>query len=90
MTDKLMHIPNDDTEKYPFCRFQMDTQLIDQPIKVSSVDKPKNKKTLRTNVINNPMSPPSLIAIRLWLCSIKRVKQKGRDILCCCNNMQCL
>ena len=55
MTDKLMNIPNDDTQSYPFCRLQLvdetfDTQ-INEPtnkisIKVTKVVKPTNKKTL--------------------------------------------
>ena len=51
MAYKLMYIPNDDTQNYPFCRFlkQLDTQLnepINQnSIKAPKVVKPKNKKT---------------------------------------------
>ena len=27
MADKLMYIPNDDTQNYTFCKLQIDTQL---------------------------------------------------------------
>ena len=51
MTDKLMyiHIPNENKQKYPFCRLQLvvDTQLnqptIQNSVKVPKVIKPTNK-----------------------------------------------
>ena len=71
MANKLMHIPNDDTQNYAFCRLQlvvetldMDTLLIEPTnqtkIKVPKVVKPTFKKTLGTSVINSQISPPSL------------------------------
>ena len=66
MADKLMYIPNDDTQTYPFCRLQyrlkrLDFQLNEpanqNSIKGTKVFKPTNKKryykTLRTSVINS-------------------------------------
>ena len=58
MLDKLMHIPNDDTQNYPVCRLQLvvetfehSTYWTNQPInqnsmKVLKVVKPTNKKML--------------------------------------------
>ena len=55
MGDKLMYIINDDTQIFPSVDYnewfkRLDTQLIEpsntNPIKVSKVVKPKNKKTL--------------------------------------------
>ena len=55
MANKLMYIPYDDTQNYPFCRLKLmverlDTQLNEQinqnSIKVPKVVKPKSKKTL--------------------------------------------
>ena len=52
MADKLMYIPNADTQNYPFCRLQLvvDTQLKESTnqneLKVPKVVRPTNKKTL--------------------------------------------
>ena len=54
MADKLMHIPNDDTKNYPFCRLKLavetNTQLIKptnkNSVKVPKIVKPTNKKML--------------------------------------------
>ena len=55
MTDKLMYIPNDYTQNYPFYRLKfllkrLDTQFNEpkdqNSIKVPKVVKPTNKKTL--------------------------------------------
>ena len=69
MPDKLVYIPNNDIQIYPFCRLQlvveiMDTQLNEptnnNPITIPQVVKLMNMKTLRTGVIKIQMSPPSL------------------------------
>ena len=48
MTNKLMYIASDDTQKYPFCRLKLVViDLMSQPItKVPKVGKQTNKKTL--------------------------------------------
>ena len=55
MADKLMNIPSDDTQNYPFCRLQLVVETIwhsiswnnqSNAIKVPKVVKPTNKKTL--------------------------------------------
>ena len=52
MVDKLIYIPNDDTQNYPFCRLLLvvDNQLNEttnqNTTKVPKVIKPTNKKTL--------------------------------------------
>ena len=69
MMDKLMYIPNNITQNYPFCKFQLVVERLD-----THINKPTNKKvsptflcqpirkryhkTLWTNVINSPMPPP--------------------------------
>ena len=68
-----MYVPNDGTQNYAFCRFQLVVEplniQLNEPtnqnsIKVSKVVKPTNKKsyykTLRTSVINSPMLSLSL------------------------------
>ena len=69
MADKLIFIPNDDTQNSLFCKLQLlkrlDTQLHESAnqnsLKVPKVDKSTNKKTwlktLGTSVINSPLSP---------------------------------
>ena len=64
MTDKLMCLPNDDTQNLLFCRVETDQNSL----KVSKVDCSMHK-TLGTSVINNPMSPPSLVFV-LNLCML--------------------
>ena len=69
MADKL--IPNDDTQNYNIHRIQLNvkslhTELKEQTnqnlIKVPKVVEPSSYyKTLGTDVINSPMSPPSLV-----------------------------
>ena len=73
MADKLMHIPNDNTQNSPFCRLQLavkhlNTQLneINQNVVkstklLSQGIRKRYYKTLGTSVINRPMSPPSLL-----------------------------
>ena len=56
MTDKLMFIPNDDTQNKSFCRlklvtetfgqFQLNEQTNENSLKVPKVVKQTNKKTL--------------------------------------------
>ena len=52
MADKLMYIPNDDTQNYPFCRLKLvlkhlNTQLIETTNqKVPKVIKSRNKKVI--------------------------------------------
>ena len=74
MADKLMYIPNDDTQNYLFCRLKLmvikrlNTQLNESnnqnSPKVPKFGKPTNKKTFyktfRTSAIKSPMSLPSL------------------------------
>ena len=57
MTDKLMYIPNDDTQNNPFCRLQFVIELndckfnlINQPFKLIKVPK-VGKLDLEENVI---------------------------------------
>ena len=72
MADKLMYIPNEDTQNYPVCILQLvvetlGTQLNElinkNSIIVFKFIKATNKeillKTLGTSVINSPMSFPS-------------------------------
>ena len=67
MADKLMYIPNDLNKKYPYWRLQLvvDTQS-NNPTKQKSLKLLGQRirnwcyKTLGTDVINTPMSPPSL------------------------------
>ena len=61
MADKLISIPNDETKKYPFYRFQSNEPTNQNLIKVPKVVEPTTKKTLGTSVINSPISPASLI-----------------------------
>ena len=55
MANKLMHIPDDDTQNYPFFRSKLmqkrlDTQLTESNFnKVSKVVEPTDKKTLSKN-----------------------------------------
>ena len=53
MTDKLMYIPNEDTQNYPFCRLQLVVETFGHSTsepnnlnstKVPKVVKPSNKK----------------------------------------------
>ena len=73
MANKSMQLPNNDLQNYPFCRLQLkverlDTHLIKptnkNSIKVLKVFKLSNQKmfykTLGTNVIDSPISSPSL------------------------------
>ena len=50
MADKLVYIPNGDTQNYPFCRLQLDSQLYEptnqNSTQVPKVVEPRNKKTL--------------------------------------------
>ena len=66
MADKLIYIPNDDTQYFPLCRYKkrLDTQTNKNSINVPKVVKPTNKncyyKSMETSVINSPMSLHSL------------------------------
>ena len=67
MVGKLVQIPNYDTQNYSLCRLQLvvDTQLNvptnqKSPKLLSQRIRKRYCKTLRTSVINSPMSPPSL------------------------------
>ena len=55
MSDKLMYIPNDETQSYPFC--SLDTQLDENSMNVPKVVMLTNVinyyKTLGTSVINS-------------------------------------
>ena len=55
MANKLMYVPNDDTQNYPFCRLLVETLDTQQneptnqnSSKFTKVVKPTNKKTLQT------------------------------------------
>ena len=69
MAQKLMYIPSDDIENYPFCRLQSWFKTFEptnqNSMKVPKVVKPINKKkgyykTLGAVVINSSMSTPCL------------------------------
>ena len=75
MADKLMCIPNNGTQNHPFCRlklvvetFRNCTKWTNQPrLNKSTVGflsrriRKRYYQTLRTSVINSPMSTPSLM-----------------------------
>ena len=67
MADRLMFIPNDDTQNNTVCRLHLvvETFRHSNSRKVPKVAKPRKRKpyynTLGTSVINSPMSPPSLV-----------------------------
>ena len=78
MADKLMYILNDYTQNYPFCTLQLVVEKfrhltkINQPIKIQLKSqkllgqgtRKRNYETLRTRVINSPVSfTPSLCVI---------------------------
>ena len=70
MDDKLMYIPNDDIQIYPFCRLNkwlksLNTQLTkaknqNSPVLLSQLIKERYYKTLETSVINSQSYPLSL------------------------------
>ena len=67
MADKLMYIPNDDTQNYLFCILQLIVERLDTQLKFNkSLPKFLSQqlehyyKTLGTSVINSLKSPPSL------------------------------
>ena len=63
MADKLLYIPDNDTQNYPFCRLKLVVETLKPPInEVPKVVEPTNKnyKTLGASVINSPLSPLSL------------------------------
>ena len=80
MAEKLMNIPNDDTQNYSFCRLQLMVKTFGQSTKWTNQSKfnksPKDclnqqirksyYKTLGTSVINSPMSPPSFGKYLCW------------------------
>ena len=63
MADKLMYIPNDDTQSYPFCILIVFESL--KPLKslklLSQQIRKRYYKTLVTSVINSPIYPPPLL-----------------------------
>ena len=72
MDDKLIYIPNNDTQNYLFCRLQLMVEMFEhwtnEQTNQNSLESPKlfSKrirkcycKTLGTSVINNPLSPLS-------------------------------
>ena len=67
MTNKLMYIPNDETQNYPFCSFKISGWNVwpFNLMKVLKVLKSTNKKKLLLKlvicVINSSMSPPPKI-----------------------------
>ena len=66
MTDKLMYIPDDYTQNYPFCILQLVVETFGHPTySVNNLEK-RYYKTLGTSVINSPVSPPSLINNWPW------------------------
>ena len=77
MSDKLMYIPNDGTQNYPFCKLQLkrlDTQLNEPTNKnsiiVHKVVKPTNKKTLFGDRLIKQSSvtpPPPTIKVKITL-----------------------
>ena len=69
MADKLVYIPNNDSQNYSFCNLQLVVETLDTQfkettnqnfIKVPKVVKQRYYNSIRTSVINSPMSPPSL------------------------------
>ena len=67
IADKLMYIPNDDIQNYPFFRILLVAQLnipTNQNSNSQIVFKQRIKqryyKTLGTSAINSPISPPGL------------------------------
>ena len=66
MADKLMYIPNDFTQNYPFFRLQMevkkgfDTHLNEPINQLRQRIRKRYHKILGTSVINSPMSPSCL------------------------------
>ena len=69
MTDKLMYIPNDDTQNFPLCGFQLVFETLwtnhstfnDSPQSyLTNCIRKCNYKTLETSIKNIPMSPSSL------------------------------
>ena len=70
MADKLMYIPNANTQKYPFCRLQLVVERLDnqfnEPTNENSKTSPKllshrirkHHNTLGTSAINRPMPLP--------------------------------
>ena len=65
MVNKLMYIPKEDTQNYPFCRLQLGVKTFEQNqykfLKLLSQRiRKRYYKTLGTIVITIPMSPPCL------------------------------
>ena len=68
-----MYIPNDDTQNYIFCKWQLvvDTLILkliyQNVIKVSKVNKKRNYRTLGISVIKSQMSPrPCIVGCVLY------------------------
>ena len=69
MVNKLMYIPNNDTQNYHFCRLRLVVETFQHSTKRTNqsklINRPKvvkttNKKTLVTSVINSALSSLSL------------------------------
>ncbi len=84
IANRLVYIPNNDTQHYLFCRFKLVyTQLNKASKKITQVPKfvrPTNKKlllTLGTSVINSPLSPISLVK------EVNYIFNKSNVTMCC-------
>ena len=64
MADKLMYIPNIDTQNYPYCRLQLVVETLNLLNQVHKLLSQRIRElyynTLGTIVINSPLSPLSL------------------------------
>ena len=86
MAYKLIYIPNDNTQNYPFCRLLLEVETFKHStqwklIKVSKVVEPTNKKT---SAINSPLSPPILTfltdQLRIFNQQEKQIKLRLKNI----------
>ena len=62
MDDKLIYIPNNDIQSYPFCRLKLNYKNLWKSPKLISqrIKKTRYYETLETSVINNPIFSPFL------------------------------
>ena len=72
MADKLMYIPNSDTQNYPYCRLQLvadglTNQNITKVPNFFKLAKKRHNNTLGIIVINSQMSPFSLVCCLYFL-----------------------
>ena len=65
MADKLMNIPNDDTQSNPFCRLQLMVKTIEHSTNQNPIKAPK---ALGTSIINSLMSTSLPRWVRTHLC----------------------